>query len=94
MGNRLLAGRLHLSQIAVHPDHRRAGLGSVLMAHFMNGCRSLGAQRVSLIASRENRAAYRWYRRLGFVPVEPYLCFWRQPGAVAAEACPAGVPNG
>jgi ribosomal protein S18 acetylase RimI-like enzyme len=79
LGTVLSPGVAHLAQIAVRPDLRGAGLGSSLVAGFMEAASRQGFSRLSLIASRGNAAAYAWYQRLGYRPSEPYVCYWR-PG--------------
>jgi ribosomal protein S18 acetylase RimI-like enzyme len=77
LGTRLASEVAHLAQIAVRPDCRGSGLGELLLGHFISSARQAGMKRVTLIASRENDLAYPWYRRQGFQPVEPYVCYWR-----------------
>jgi len=78
LGTLLAPDVAHLAQIAVRPDCRGSGLGGLLLGHFLEAARRQGVSRMTLIASRENDVAYSWYRRLGFQPVEPYVCYWRE----------------
>jgi GNAT superfamily N-acetyltransferase len=56
---------LHLHDMAVAAEHRRAGLGTRLAGHLLRVARELGYERVSLVAL-DGRDAF-WARR-GFVP--------------------------
>lgn len=56
----------HIGMTGVHPDHRRAGLGTLTVAAGIRHLRQLGAGVVRLEVDRDNRAARRLYRDLGF----------------------------
>lgn len=61
-----------LYAIAVHPDHRRAGLGSRLVRHAEHALISVGCMKVNLqlLATNEPTAAF--YKSLGYA-VEPRI---------------------
>ena len=61
-----------LYAIAVHPDHRRAGLGSRLVRHAEQALISVGCMKVNLqlLAANEPTAAF--YKSLGYA-VEPRI---------------------
>jgi GNAT superfamily N-acetyltransferase len=75
-----LIGRLHgpggtlsgciaeLESMRVTPGFRRAGVGTLLVLHFLTWARGCGAQRASVTAYVGNDAAQRFYARHGFVP--------------------------
>jgi len=75
-----LIGRLHgpggtlsgciaeLESMRVAPGFRRAGVGTLLVQHFLTWARGCGAQRASVTAYVGNDAAQRFYARHGFVP--------------------------
>lgn len=75
-----LIGRLHgpggtftaciadLESMRVAPEFRRAGVGSLLVQHFLTWARERGAQQASVTAYAANDAAQRFYARHGFVP--------------------------
>jgi GNAT superfamily N-acetyltransferase len=74
-----LIGRLHgpggtfrgciaeLESMRVAPGFRRAGVGSLLVQHFLAWARECGAQQASVTAYAGNDAAQRFYARHGFV---------------------------
>ncbi|MBP2330974.1 GNAT superfamily N-acetyltransferase [Kibdelosporangium banguiense] len=58
-----LDDHLHLHQIAVHPQHARRGLGTVLMEAVVERAGSLGVTLTTFAHVPWNRP---WYARLGF----------------------------
>jgi len=58
----------HVTNIAVHPDWRRRGLGERLLRELISRARARGATRVTLEVRKSNMVAQRLYTRLGFVP--------------------------
>ena len=54
--------------IAVHPDHRRRGIGAALLARFIADAETRGRTRLFL-EMREGNPAEELYRRAGFEPV-------------------------
>ncbi|MBI3402705.1 MAG: ribosomal protein S18-alanine N-acetyltransferase [Acidobacteria bacterium] len=80
---------LHINNLAVLPDRRRAGVGSTLLAHVLSEGVRLGAGRATLEVRRSNEAARLLYERFGFTvrgvrqayytgPVEDALVLWRE----------------
>jgi predicted N-acetyltransferase YhbS len=59
------SANLHLHDMTVGAEHRRAGLGTRLAGHLLTVARELGFERVSLVAL-DGRDAF-WARQ-GFVP--------------------------
>ena len=53
-------GSLYISGIAVHPDFRNAGIGTLLLEAAHDEARRLGMPRVSLICFEQNTGAGRW----------------------------------
>jgi len=65
----LVADEVHLLNIATHPQARRAGHASRLLAHIIALGQSRGCRLITLEVRRSNAAAQRLYRRFGFRPV-------------------------
>ena len=65
----MLTGRIAvLESMRVAPGSRRAGVGSLLVRHFLTWARDRGAQQASVTAYAANDAAQRLYARHGFEP--------------------------
>ncbi|MGE0402262.1 MAG: ribosomal protein S18-alanine N-acetyltransferase [Kofleriaceae bacterium] len=63
------SGELHVLSIAVHPDHRRRGLGGQLLAHAIEAARAIGATLATLEVRKSNAPAIALYERCGFCTV-------------------------
>ncbi|ARS89980.1 ribosomal protein S18-alanine N-acetyltransferase [Natrarchaeobaculum aegyptiacum] len=59
----------HVKDIAVHPDCRGEGVGSVLLARALGVVAGRGADSVKLEVRRSNEGAQRLYRQFGFEPL-------------------------
>ena len=80
---------LHINNLAVLPQHRRAGVATALLRHvFREGAR-FGAVRATLEVRRSNDPARMLYERFGFFeagtrrayytnPVEDAIVLWRE----------------
>jgi [ribosomal protein S18]-alanine N-acetyltransferase len=79
---------LHVNNIAVLPDTRRAGVATTLLNYVLAYGAALGARRATLEVRRSNEAARLLYERFGFTvagvrrayytkPVEDALVLWR-----------------
>ena len=56
----------HIYSIAVHPNHRRKGVGKALMMRAIEIFKTHGARKIILECRVSNMAAIRFYRKLGF----------------------------
>ena len=52
--------------MAVHPDHRRRGVGRRLVEEILEYANGLGLRRLWLSVHEDNYAAIRLYKRMGF----------------------------
>ncbi|WP_254762313.1 ribosomal protein S18-alanine N-acetyltransferase [Natrinema marinum] len=59
----------HVKDIAVHTDHRGAGVGSALLSRSLGVLAARGAETVKLEVRRSNDEAKRLYRQFGFEPL-------------------------
>lgn len=64
-----VADEVHVLNVAVHPDHRRRGIGSALMREMLEEAREVRAAAVTLEVRRGNAEAIRLYERLRFEEV-------------------------
>jgi ribosomal-protein-alanine N-acetyltransferase len=80
---------LHINNLAVAPDQRRAGVGSALLTRVLDEGVRLGVRRAMLEVRRSNDPALQLYERFGFSvagirsnyysnPVEDALVLWRE----------------
>jgi len=65
----VIAGELELMNIAVHPFHRRKGLGARLMAEMLRLARAEGVVEGFLEVRRSNAGAIDLYRKFGFIQI-------------------------
>ena len=61
----MVADEIHIANIAVHPDHRRCGVGRHLVQMLID--RARGFKWISLEVRRSNRVARDLYKELGFL---------------------------
>jgi Acetyltransferases len=66
----LWEGRPISTYLVVHPDVKRRGLGTFLMAASGNGLMRAGYTDVDLFVTEANELAVRLYRKLGFQVVD------------------------
>lgn len=91
---KVVAGEMHLLNLAVAPEHRRGGLGGFLLARALDQGARRGAERAFLEVRFGNREAQALYERFGFVVVavrRDYYADPREDALVLARKSP-GVP--
>jgi ribosomal-protein-alanine N-acetyltransferase len=71
--------QIHINNLAVHPNHRRQGLGSVLLDGVLAEAAHLGASHATLEVRRSNEAARRLYERAGFAAVAVRTSYYTNP---------------
>lgn len=59
----------HITTVAVHPDHRRLGLGKRLVRELLEHAQKSGIRCATLEVRRSNEAANSLYRQFGFEEV-------------------------
>lgn len=64
----LVAGEGHITNVAVHPDFRRRGIGNQLMTAVERLAAARGATRLTLEVRVSNDVAQHLYRKLGYLP--------------------------
>lgn len=62
----LVVDELHITAVAVHPKHRRQGLGRRVLEALLAEAREAGAEHATLEVSSVNEAAMALYASLGF----------------------------
>ncbi|HHV58014.1 MAG TPA: ribosomal protein S18-alanine N-acetyltransferase [Firmicutes bacterium] len=63
----ILVDEAHVTNIAVHPDWRRRGVGETLLKRLLAEAKEHGADRMTLEVRKSNWSARRLYEKLGFV---------------------------
>ena len=80
---------LHINNLAVAPEHRRAHVATALLTRVLEDGAKLGARRATLEVRHSNEPAQRLYERFGFTvagirrgyysnPVEDALVLWKE----------------
>jgi ribosomal-protein-alanine N-acetyltransferase len=67
VGMWIILDEAHITNIAVHPQYRRKGIGQCLLESMFEKARGFGATRMTLEVRVSNYTAQRLYKRLGFV---------------------------
>jgi len=76
---RVAADEMHVLNLAVAPEHRRAGLGRFLLARALEQGARRGAERALLEVRRSNREALALYERFDFVIVAVRRDYYADP---------------
>ncbi|MGE5175061.1 MAG: ribosomal protein S18-alanine N-acetyltransferase [Hyphomicrobiales bacterium] len=75
----LVVDEAHLGNLAVHPDHRRAGIAQRLLDDLLRTCRRTGVRRVTLEVRESNEGARKFYYRNEFIDVAIRKNYYRHP---------------
>ena len=70
---------IHIQNLAVHPEHRRQGLGRRLLIRALEEGRARGAATALLEVRRSNEPAQSLYRELGFLEAGTRRDYYSQP---------------
>jgi [ribosomal protein S18]-alanine N-acetyltransferase len=79
----LVVDELHIHAIATHPDHRRRGVGVLLVDHALATGRAAGCTTATLEVRRTNAPAIALYQRAGFRTVHVRARYYQDDGADA-----------
>ena len=70
-------GEGYISDVALHPEYQRRGLGEAMMRWALAQFREDGLQRAALTVSTDNGPAIALYRKLGFTAGEAGIDYYR-----------------
>jgi ribosomal-protein-alanine N-acetyltransferase len=73
----LVVDELHITAVAVHPDHRRLGLARRVLEALLRLASQAGAERATLEVSSANAPAIALYTSLGFKDVAVRRAYYR-----------------
>jgi [ribosomal protein S18]-alanine N-acetyltransferase len=89
----IVVGELHVHSIAAHPDRRRAGVGTALLAHALAESRARGCTLATLEVRRGNTPAIALYERAGFRTVNVRARYYQDNQEDAlVMVCELGIP--
>lgn len=80
IGGHFYADEVHVGTLAVHPDHRRQGIGELLLLRMIDVAISRGARYVTLEYRMKNTAARGLYEKTGFQQVRIRRRYYRDTG--------------
>ncbi|MGO4757511.1 GNAT family N-acetyltransferase [Streptomyces sp. 2MCAF27] len=80
--------RCHLYRLAVHPDHRRRGVGTALLQAAEERFAALGGRRGDAMVLDRNDLAHHAWRAAGYAP-QPEWSRWVKPLDPAQPLAPA-----
>jgi ribosomal-protein-alanine N-acetyltransferase len=89
----ILYDELHINTLAVDPECRRLGLGTLLMKHLLALAADEGATRALLEVRRSNVPAIRLYETLGFEITDVRRGYYTQPEEDALVLTRQGLPQ-
>ncbi len=91
-----IVDEVHITNLAVHPSHRRQGVARALMAVVLGRCRADGAVRAVLEVRPSNEEARQLYEAFGFRTIGRRKGYYFESGedALVMEADLSGRPAG
>ena len=86
-GGVMLVGEdAHIVTLAIEPEERERGVGSMLMVSLVEAAKTRGAQNLTLEVRRSNEAAQHLYRKFGFEEVGLRREYYRTEDALVMWA--------
>ncbi len=83
---RVVADEAELLTIATDPEHRRCGLGRVVLAMFETDAKMRGAVRAFLEVAEDNAAAMALYAAAGYREIDRRTGYYRAPDGGRTDA--------
>ena len=63
----VIVDQAHITNVAVHPQYRRHGVGEAVMRHMLKQAYKLGLKDMTLEVRESNAPAIKLYKKLGFI---------------------------
>ena len=63
----MIIDEAHITNVAIHPDYRRKGMGEAVMRYLIKKASEIGAVAMTLEVRVSNKAAIYLYKKLGFI---------------------------
>ncbi len=79
VGSQTVMGETDMMNVAVHPDHRRQGIGEALVMSLMKELRVMGSRSLTLEVRASNEQARALYAKLGFEQIGLRRNYYRNP---------------
>lgn len=79
VGSQTVLGETDMMNIAVHPDHRKQGIGTALIVGLIGALERKGSHSLMLEVRVSNQQAISVYHALGFVEVGRRKNYYRNP---------------
>lgn len=79
VGSQTVLGETDMMNIAVHPDHRKQGIGTALIVGLIGALKKRGSHSLMLEVRVSNETAISVYRKLGFEEVGRRKNYYRNP---------------
>ncbi len=83
----LVADELHLTLVAVHPDHRQQGLAKIVLSALLKKAHQLGANDATLEVDSSNLAAIALYKGCGFITAGCRTNYYRNGNDAIIQWC-------
>lgn len=79
VGSQTVIGETDMMNIAVHPDHRKKGIGTALIVELIDALKAQGSHSLMLEVRCSNCSAISVYENLGFLEVGRRKNYYRNP---------------
>jgi ribosomal-protein-alanine N-acetyltransferase len=75
----IILDEVHVTTVAIHPDHQSGGLATQLVLHLLDHARSIGGASATLEVRASARRTQRLYARFGFQPAGARKSYYSAP---------------
>lgn len=75
----IMLDEVHVTTVAIHPDHQSRGLGTQLVLHLLDHARMVGGASATLEVRASARRTQRLYARFGFQPAGARKSYYSAP---------------